>query len=73
MKTIESRLSKLEQRLAIAGTAPRYLVILNDRELAHIGCGSQSGAATILLNSPRSSQITPQVSHESTFTLPPPP
>ena len=35
MKTIASRLSKLEQRLGIAGTAPRYLVILNDRELAH--------------------------------------
>jgi len=35
MKTIESRLSKLEQRLGIAGTAPTYLVILNDRELVH--------------------------------------
>ena len=35
MKTIASRLSKLEQRLGIAGTASMYLIILNDRELAH--------------------------------------
>ena len=35
MRSIEGRLCKLEQRLGIAGTAPRYLVILNDRELAH--------------------------------------
>jgi hypothetical protein len=35
MKTIESRLSKLERRLGIAGTASVYLVVLNDRELAH--------------------------------------
>lgn len=35
MRSIDGRLSKLEQRLGIAGTAPRYLIILNDRELAH--------------------------------------
>jgi hypothetical protein len=35
MRAIDRRLSKLEQRLGIAGTAPRYLVILNDRALAH--------------------------------------
>jgi hypothetical protein len=31
----QCRLSKLELRLGIAGTAPSYLIILNDRELAH--------------------------------------
>jgi hypothetical protein len=36
MKTVASRISRLEQRLGIAGTAPMYLIILNDRELAHI-------------------------------------
>jgi len=35
MKTIASRLSKLEQRFGVAGSAPLYLVIVNDRELAH--------------------------------------
>jgi hypothetical protein len=35
MKTIDSRLSKLEQRFGIARNTPVYLVILNDRELAH--------------------------------------
>jgi hypothetical protein len=35
MRAIDSRLSKLEQRFGIVGTAPRYLIILNDRELAH--------------------------------------
>jgi hypothetical protein len=35
MRAIDGRLSKLEQRFGIAGTAPRYLIILNDRELAH--------------------------------------
>ena len=35
MRAIDGRLSKLEQRFGIAGTAPRYLIILNDGELAH--------------------------------------
>jgi hypothetical protein len=35
MRAIDRRLSKLEQRLGIAGAAPRYLIILNDRELVH--------------------------------------
>jgi hypothetical protein len=35
MRSIEGRLSKLENRFGVAGSAVRYLLILNDRELAH--------------------------------------
>ena len=31
MRAVDSRLSKLEQRFGMAGTTPRYLIILNHR------------------------------------------
>ena len=33
MRSIDGRLSKLEHRLGIAGNAPKYLLILTDRDL----------------------------------------
>jgi hypothetical protein len=36
MKSIDGRISKLEDRLGIAHNAPRYLVILTDRDLESV-------------------------------------